>query len=156
MRFLHRSVTTLVLTGFLMSALSAIAGSDQSPTPEKFLGFRVGEDKKLARWEKIVEYMRVIANSSDRVRLRELCKTTNNCALLFLKFACAERLMCSNNLRRERDAGTISAEAEVLGLVERRVVHYHRVAQRSLEHLTPASALQAPRPHRSLLLRRAF
>lgn len=91
MRFLHRSVMTLVLTGFLMSALSATA-ADQPPTPEKFLGFRVGEDKKLARWEKIVEYMRVIANGSDHVRLRELGKTTNNNPFILLEISSAETI----------------------------------------------------------------
>jgi hypothetical protein len=51
------------------------AGSLQ--TPEQFLGHRVGADNKLIRWEKIVEYMKLAAASSDRVRYRELGRTSN-------------------------------------------------------------------------------
>ena len=29
-------------------------------TPEKFLGFPVGADNKLARWDKIVDYMQLV------------------------------------------------------------------------------------------------
>ena len=46
--------------------------------PDQFIGFKVGADNKLIRWDKIVEYMQLVAAGSDRVRLRELGKTTNN------------------------------------------------------------------------------
>ncbi len=62
------------------------------PTPEKFLGFRVGEDKKLARWEKIIEYMRIVAAGSDRVRVTELGKTTNNNPFILLEISSADTL----------------------------------------------------------------
>src|SRR5713226_9755048 len=51
------------------------AGSLQ--TPDQFLGHRVGADNRLIRWDKIVEYMKLAAASSDRVRYRELGKTSN-------------------------------------------------------------------------------
>jgi hypothetical protein len=47
------------------------------PTPEQFFGFQMGTDGKLARWDKIVDYMRQVSNASDRVRFRELGKSTN-------------------------------------------------------------------------------
>jgi hypothetical protein len=81
----------LVAVVFLILSIAAIA-SAQIPTPEKFLGFRVGEDKKLARWDKIVEYMNIIARNSDRVRLRELGKTTENNPFLLLEIASPETL----------------------------------------------------------------
>jgi hypothetical protein len=49
----------------------------QVPTPEQFFGFRMGSDKKLARWNKIVEYFQAVAAQSDRVRVRTLGPTTN-------------------------------------------------------------------------------
>ena len=52
------------------------AGALQSP--EQFIGFKVGSDNKLVRWEKIVEYMRLAAGASDRVRVRELGKKNSN------------------------------------------------------------------------------
>jgi hypothetical protein len=81
----------LVAAVFLMLSVAAIA-SAQIPTPEKFLGFRVGEDKKLARWDKIVEYMNIIAKNSDRVKLRDLGKTTENNPFLLLEIASPETL----------------------------------------------------------------
>jgi len=43
--------------------------------PEEFFGFKIGEDRKLARWDKIVDYFFKIASESDRVRVVELGKT---------------------------------------------------------------------------------
>src|SRR5690349_5544073 len=46
-------------------------------TPEQFAGHRIGADNKLVRWDRIVEYMTLVSKTSDRVRLRELGKSTN-------------------------------------------------------------------------------
>ena len=40
------------------------------PSPEQFTGFKVGADNKLVRWDKILEYMKLVAAGSDRIRLR--------------------------------------------------------------------------------------
>ena len=54
----------------------AVRGQAALQTPEQFLGFKVGADTKLARWDKIVEYMKLVQGASDRVRVRELGKST--------------------------------------------------------------------------------
>jgi len=54
-----------------------LAWSAPLPTPEQFAGFRIGTDKKLVRWDRIVEYMKMAAASSPRIRVDELGKTTN-------------------------------------------------------------------------------
>src|SRR5207253_5561228 len=97
MKHLHRALTTLVLIAVLMSPLPGIhrqaaAFSDQLQTPEQFFGFRMGTDKKLARWDKIVEYFKLIAASSDRVRFRELGKSTNNNPFVLLEISSPETL----------------------------------------------------------------
>ena len=66
-------------------------------TPEQFIGFRVGADNKLAHWEKVVEYMRLAAASSDRVRFRELGRTSRGNPLIVLEIASADTL---KNLER--------------------------------------------------------
>ncbi|MBI1750408.1 MAG: hypothetical protein HY234_16005 [Acidobacteria bacterium] len=56
--------------------VTACAAAQELPTPEKYLGFRVGTDKKLARWDQVIEYMQMAAKASDRVRYTELGKST--------------------------------------------------------------------------------
>lgn len=60
--------------------------------PEQFLGFHVGEDKKLARWDKILEYLRLVDNASDRVILRELGKTTMGNSFVVVEISASETL----------------------------------------------------------------
>ena len=93
------SASTLAVSVWCCVHFSAAAAAE-IPTPQQFLGFRVGEDKKLARWEKIVEYMRVIANGSDRVRLRELGKTTNNNPFILLEIASADSIKNLDQLKQ--------------------------------------------------------
>jgi hypothetical protein len=56
--------------------LSPLALRAQVPTPEQFFGFKMGTDNKLARWDKIVEYMQKVAASSPRVRVKVMGPTT--------------------------------------------------------------------------------
>ncbi|HWM89526.1 MAG TPA: M14 metallopeptidase family protein [Thermoanaerobaculia bacterium] len=48
----------------------------QVPTPESFLGHRVGEDRKLATWPRVVEYLRLVDAASDRVSIESAGKST--------------------------------------------------------------------------------
>ncbi|MCX8169373.1 MAG: M14 family metallopeptidase [Candidatus Methanomethylicia archaeon] len=44
--------------------------------PKEFFGFEIGEDRKLARWDKIVEYFYHLAENSNKIKVVELGKTT--------------------------------------------------------------------------------
>jgi len=46
------------------------------PAPEDVLGFRPGDDRKLANWQTIVEYFQKLDAASDRVKFEEIGKTT--------------------------------------------------------------------------------
>ncbi len=46
------------------------------PSPREFFGFEIGEDRKLARWDKIVEYFKMLDENSDKIKVVELGKTT--------------------------------------------------------------------------------
>jgi hypothetical protein len=61
-------------------------------TPEQFLGFKVGADTKLARWDKIVQYIQLVASASDRVRVRELGKTTNGNPFISVEISAPDTL----------------------------------------------------------------
>ena len=38
-------------------------------SPESFFGFALGEDRKIARWDKIVEYYKLLDQQSDRIQV---------------------------------------------------------------------------------------
>ena len=86
----RRLLYTLLLA--LLPAFTSSAQINGLPTPEQFLGHRVGADKKLARWDKIVEYSQLVAKNSDRVRFRELGKTTLNNPFIALEISAAATL----------------------------------------------------------------
>lgn len=78
-RFFLRSLRSSA--GFLLFALiiflfaRSVTLAEITP-PEKYLGFRPGDDFKLANWNKITGYFNLLAESSARVRVVELGKTT--------------------------------------------------------------------------------
>jgi hypothetical protein len=68
-------------------------------TPEQYFGFRIGSDKKLVRWDKIVEYMQAVANGTDRVKFRNLGPTTNGNPFIMLEISSAENLRNLDKLK---------------------------------------------------------
>lgn len=67
-----RSISFAVLAlALLPSILSA-----QAPSPQQFFGFKIGDDNKLAHYDKIVEYFNAVAARSGRVRVRNVGPTT--------------------------------------------------------------------------------
>jgi hypothetical protein len=57
-------------------ALASSAPASQVPAPADVLGFRPGDDRKLASWKSVVEYFQKLDAASDRVEFAELGKTT--------------------------------------------------------------------------------
>ena len=45
-------------------------------SPESFFGFALGEDRKIARWDKIVEYYKLLDQQSDRIQVTEMGPST--------------------------------------------------------------------------------
>jgi hypothetical protein len=87
------------LTVSLVAALAAVP-NDVTP-PEKFFGFRLGTDKKLARWDKIVDYYRLLEKESDRIRVIDLGPTTEGNPYLLAIVSSPANL---SNLERLREA----------------------------------------------------
>ena len=46
------------------------------PAPESHFGFRMGEDRKLTDWSRVVSYFEALEQSSDRIRVRTLGRST--------------------------------------------------------------------------------
>ncbi|HEX9784403.1 MAG TPA: M14 family zinc carboxypeptidase, partial [Opitutaceae bacterium] len=75
--FLRNPAFYLLITFVLTAPAAAQVAPSALPTPEEFAGFPIGSEGNLVRWEKIVAYYRLVAESSDRVRVEELGKSTN-------------------------------------------------------------------------------
>jgi hypothetical protein len=65
------------LAAVVLAALVVSAPvSAQVTTPEQFFGFRMGTDGELAAYPKVLEYLQHLAATTDRVKVRELGRTT--------------------------------------------------------------------------------
>ena len=73
---------TTLLVVLLLAGTGSLGGTPMQDgrqalsTPETFFGFKMGADRKLANWDRLLEYYRLLAKSSDRMRLVELGKSS--------------------------------------------------------------------------------
>jgi hypothetical protein len=76
----------------LLALLAGFACAQTIPTPEQYFGFRVGTDRKIARYDKITEYFQKIAAQSPRVRFRNLGPTTGGNPFTMLEISSAANI----------------------------------------------------------------
>jgi hypothetical protein len=62
------------------------------PAPEDVLGFRPGDDRKLAAWASVVEYFKRLDAASDRVKFEELGRTTMGAPFVMATISAPENL----------------------------------------------------------------
>ena len=91
------------------------------PTPKSILGFEPGEDRKLADWPALLHYYQALAQTSDRVRYRELGKTTLGVPLVALVISSPSNL---KSLERYRQLNA--------RLADPRIIHNGREQQEAL------------------------
>jgi hypothetical protein len=72
----NRHLTALALTLLIAGAAPQARQTTAIPSPEKFFGFQMGADRKLANWDRLLEYYNLLAKSSNKMRLVELGKTS--------------------------------------------------------------------------------
>src|SRR6266436_6666004 len=99
---MHKRLS-LTLTLFLFITLSiqsdaslrraiAIAQNRSIPAPETVLGFRPGDDRKLASWAQVVQYFQKLAATSDRVKFEEIGKSTMGAPFVYATISAPENL----------------------------------------------------------------
>ncbi|HEX8338402.1 MAG TPA: M14 family zinc carboxypeptidase, partial [Pyrinomonadaceae bacterium] len=79
---------------------SVPAAAAAVPAPEEVLGFRPGDDRKLASWAQTVEYFRRLSQTSPRVRFEELGKTTLGAPFVLATVSSPENLARLEEFRR--------------------------------------------------------
>src|SRR6266850_5760290 len=101
------SVITLVIgavtfaerTGRTDSNTSVTVAAANIPAPEEILGFRPGDDRKLASWTKVVEYFQKLAAASDRVQFTEIGKSTMGKPFVYATISAPENLRRLNEFK---------------------------------------------------------
>ena len=66
--------------------------SNKITSPEHFFGFQMGADKKIARWDKIVEYFNLLDEQSDRIKVVNLGPSTEGHPMLLVAVSSAENI----------------------------------------------------------------
>ena len=61
---------------FPIAASYAQQPSSAVTTPEKFFGFQMGADRKMARWDQMVEYYKLLEKSSQRLKVVDMGPST--------------------------------------------------------------------------------
>ena len=91
-------VLTIGLSGFVIWPAQALG--QQIPSPESFFGFEMGTDRKLARWDQLVEYYNVLGNESARLKVVNMGPSTLGNPFLVLFISSSENLARLDELRR--------------------------------------------------------
>ena len=73
------------------------------PTPEDILGFRPGDDRKLASWNQVTEYFHKLAAASDRVKFEELGKSTMGVPFVMATISAPENLARLEEYKKIQD-----------------------------------------------------
>lgn len=86
------------------------------PAPEDLLGFRPGDDRKLASWAQVVEYFKRLDEASDRVKFEELGRTTMDAPFVMATISAPENLARLNEFKEIQaalaDPRTLGANAD--------------------------------------------
>ncbi len=61
-------------------------------SPEEFFGFKLGSDRKLARWDKITDYFYKLESESDRIKVVEMGKSTEGNPFLLVIISSPDNL----------------------------------------------------------------
>ena len=74
--------------------------NQQITSPEAFFGFQLGSDLKMARWDQIVDYFRLLEAQSDKIQVIDMGPSTEGHPFLFVAISSPENLA---NLARLRE-----------------------------------------------------
>jgi hypothetical protein len=72
-------------------------------TPESHFGFQLGSDRKMARWDTIVDYLHSLAGQSDRLQVVDMGPSTEGHPFLFAVVSSPENLANLDHLRELND-----------------------------------------------------
>ena len=96
--------------------------SNRVTPPEEFFGHQLGADKKIARWDKIVEYFNKLDEESNRIKVIDMGPSTEGNTFLAVYISSEENMANLSELqtinKQIADPGVLTEE-EVMPLVEK-------------------------------------
>ena len=87
-----KNVRRLIVASVAALLLPAAAASQPIATPSEFFGFEIGTDGELARYPKVLEYLRHLADRSERVDYQVRGTTTNGHPYVLVTFSAKANL----------------------------------------------------------------
>jgi hypothetical protein len=77
---------------FFTTAMAPAIAQHAATSPERFFGFKLGADRKLADWKELTAYYKKLSFESNRIRYEELGKTTEGRPFLAVTISAPENL----------------------------------------------------------------
>jgi len=85
----------------VVTVLALLRAQPALTPPEKFFGFQLGSDRKIARWERIVEYYRLLERESGgKLKVVEMGPTTEGRPFLLVIITAPENMARLEHLRQ--------------------------------------------------------
>jgi len=99
---IRRVLIALAVTfsGVIFPPRPAASQQPQITSPEKFFGFQLGSDRKIARWDKIVEYLNLLGKESPRLSVADMGPSTMGNPFLVVTISAPANLARLEQLRR--------------------------------------------------------
>ncbi len=108
----------LVILGL---TLQTAAAQKKIISPEEFFGFKLGSDRQIARWDKIVEYFGILQSESSKIKVVDMGPSTMGNPFLLVIISSEENLSDLDRLQKVNAVLSDprgKAEEEILDLVE--------------------------------------
>jgi Zinc carboxypeptidase len=71
-----RTMRSAFVAAAIAGAVTVVNGQGTVTTPEKFFGHQLGADRMLARWDRIVEYYKLLEKESGRLKVIDMGPST--------------------------------------------------------------------------------
>ena len=99
-RFSQRFAVVLIVFTTVLGLRPEVVFGQTIPSPEEFFGFQMGTDRKLARWDKLVEYYELLGRQSARLEVVHMGPTTLGNPFLALFISSPNNLANLEELRQ--------------------------------------------------------
>jgi hypothetical protein len=87
------TIQVIALMFIVLGSMTQIAAAQKKvTTPEDFFGFRLGSDKKIARWDKIIDYFKLLEKESEKLKVINMGPSTMGNPFLLVFISSPENL----------------------------------------------------------------